>query len=96
MAEKKRKAHPGPHKYKRVKWGDKGTEVYRCLLTNCPHYLHLQFIEGRLTLCWSCEKPCYMNKVRITKVKPVCDECMNKRKKTDEFDDLGSLIGNLD
>jgi hypothetical protein len=93
---KKRKAHLGPHKYKKVKWGDKGTEIFRCFLTNCPHYLHPQFVEGKLSLCWSCDKPCYMNKARIAKVKPICDECLEKKRKVETSDDLDGLIGSLE
>lgn len=75
----KSKAHAGPHKYKRVKWGDKGTLVWRCMLENCQHYLHAEMIENKQSRCWKCGRTFVMDKDRMQRVKPKCSGCIDHK-----------------
>lgn len=71
-------AHSGPHKYIKVKWGKNGTIVWRCILRNCMHYLHDEFVEGKLSLCHKCGGRFTMNKDKMRRTKPKCDNCQTK------------------
>lgn len=76
---KNNKVHQGPHKYERVKWGKKETPVYRCVLPDCPHYLHPPMMIGKVSLCWSCERAFIINKDKLRRKRPKCDACQFKK-----------------
>jgi hypothetical protein len=63
------------HKYMRVKLGTRGFEVYKCMLTNCPHYIRRELVIGRLTICWRCGAEARMSQQMATAKKPTCLEC---------------------
>lgn len=46
-----------PHMYKRVKYGDNGRTIYRCMLPACTHFLpDRSLLLGRRAQCWDCGK----------------------------------------
>ena len=102
----KKPAHKGPHKYKRILWGDKKTKIYRCMLPNCNHYKHVEFIEGTEFVCWKCGKTGIFTKEHVArdKVRPKCAECLGKRVDKGKWDveipgiadmDIDTLLENL-
>lgn len=78
MAQPKRQDHK-VHKYKRVEWGKNKTIVFRCMLPGCSHYVHEEFVRGRMSLCWKCGNPFVMNPDKERRVKPKCDACQHGR-----------------
>jgi hypothetical protein len=92
---KSKPTHRGPHKYRRVKWGKHEAIVWKCVLTGCMHYIHDEFIEGKISLCYRCGNPFAMDKESMMRVKPCCSNCI-RRKVHDPIADLDALIGGLD
>jgi ribosomal protein S27AE len=88
----KKRSHPGPHKYQRVEWGKNKTIVWRCMLTNCSHYMHDDFIIGKQTLCHRCGDPTLMNKERQTRVRPVCESC---KRVTGEMQEVNKMVDDI-
>jgi hypothetical protein len=71
------------HKYERGTIGN-GHEIYKCMLTNCPHYLPNVYLAiGRLSLCWgNCGDAVMLTQDMINKFKvkrPMCDSCRKER-----------------
>jgi hypothetical protein len=77
----KKKQHV--HKYERVKLGLKGYEVYKCRLTDCPHYVPVETAVGRLCICWgNCGRAVKLTVEMVDHDKiwrPFCDECRKLR-----------------
>lgn len=67
------------HQYKRVKL--KTASVYRCMLTNCPHYIGEEFILGRESLCPSCGREFIIDKYASMRVNPICIDCRKESPK---------------
>jgi hypothetical protein len=71
------------HKYERIKFGDKGFEIYKCQLENCPHYVATKMAVNRLCICWGdCGgavklTPEMVNHDKIKR--PMCDDCRKLR-----------------
>jgi hypothetical protein len=65
------------HMYERVKWGKKGTVVWKCALIDCSHYLHAEFILGKKSLCWKCSKTFTMTYTKLLRARPKCDDCQS-------------------
>jgi hypothetical protein len=61
------------HQYRRVKL--KNVSVFRCMLTNCPHYIGEEFILGRESLCPSCGKEFIIDKYASLRTNPICLDC---------------------
>ena len=81
------KAKRHVHKYMRrnVSYVD----VWACALPNCTHYMppHMaELVEGKHSICWSCEKVFVMNilNMEANDGKPICDDCIGKRADRDE------------
>src|SRR5262245_17338672 len=75
MAKKPSKIPQHIHMYEKVEWGQKGTIIWKCALTGCSHYLHVEFILGKISLCWKCSKPFTMTYTKLLRNKPKCDGC---------------------
>lgn len=63
------------HKYERVRLGDKGFQVYKCVKPNCAHYLRMELVFGKLTICWRCGREVVMTKPMAKMKKPHCLGC---------------------
>jgi hypothetical protein len=76
------------HKYERGKLGD-SYEIYRCVLTECTHYIPLSLADGKLSLCWgNCGNAVMLDKQMINQAKtkrPICDSCKEIKRKQREF-----------
>lgn len=60
------------HKYLRVRLGkDKKFIVFRCVLTDCPHFIRREFIIGKRTICWRCGAEFVMT-AKTQQLKPHC------------------------
>lgn len=81
------------HKYSRTKLGET-YYVYRCVLINCTHYLHPQFVVGKLSLCFKCGEPFEMTKKSLLK-KPICKNCKPKRVETEKKSLIDKIMGDL-
>lgn len=66
------------HKYIRHKFHKSGTVVFRCVLSNCSHYLAPAFVLGKMSLCWYCDNVFEMSKRSVRLKKPHCG-CKGKR-----------------
>lgn len=60
------------HKYQQIKWGQKGTVIFRCMLPDCSHYLHREMVKGKSTICWNCGAKTIMDDENLRRVKPRC------------------------
>lgn len=90
---KARRPHQGPHKYRRVLWGYKKTPVYRCMLPGCSHYVHIEFVIGRESVCWHCKGTFIIGGYAAERAKPKCDGCRGSQQQ-DKLD-VASLIEGL-
>lgn len=68
------------HKYNRVTFkskrkGGKPTELWRCVLTNCQHYLVGEMVIGKLCVCNRCGDVFEMKEVHLNQKKPHCITC---------------------
>lgn len=69
------------HQYKRIKIGKKKDYVvYRCMRSGCSHYIAAAFIEGKQSVCWSCDSPFTITH-KLLRIKPLCEDCKEMRKK---------------
>lgn len=87
------------HKYQKFEWGRKRTIIWRCILPNCPHYLHPEFIVGKQSICHRCDEVFLLSKDKLARAKPLCDICSGrgtKEKHMDlDFESLDKLIKDL-
>jgi hypothetical protein len=71
------------HKYERTKLGNKGYEIYKCRLPDCPHYVPVAVATGRLSLCWAgCGNAVMLTTEMVDHDKvwrPFCDSCRKSR-----------------
>ena len=83
MAKRSKTVKNHIHRYKKVRYGRKGTLVARCMLPSCTHMLTGNIDElliGRQSLCPRCSEPFIIEK-RIARrlVYPHCDACTIRR-----------------
>jgi hypothetical protein len=71
----KRQLSKHVHLYEKVKWGKEGTVIWKCQVLNCTHYLHVEFILGRTSICYKCGLPFTMTPPKLLRKKPKCDKC---------------------
>ena len=74
---KKGKLPPHIHMYEKVKWGANKTVVWKCCLVECRHYLHVEFILGKKSLCFKCGQPFLMTYTKLLRNRPKCDDCQS-------------------
>jgi len=70
--------HDGPHKYHQAIFKS-GTIIYRCSLTNCPHFLPEPLIVGKLSICWRCSDIFIITKRSLRCKKFHCESCTRGR-----------------
>jgi hypothetical protein len=68
---RKRATHT--HQYKKVKL--KIAYVYRCMLSNCNHYIMPEFIMGKESVCPSCNHEFVIDKYASMRTNPICIDC---------------------
>lgn len=64
------------HKYRRIELA--GQKVWSCALSDCTHYMpkHMEaFVEGKVSICWGCDKNLVMDIDRMKYDNPICLEC---------------------
>jgi len=66
--------HEGPHKYKQAVFKS-GTIIYRCGLTNCPHFTYEPLMVGKLSICWRCSNIFIITKRSLRSKKLHCEAC---------------------
>lgn len=68
------------HQYERKDIGKKGRPyiIYKCALTNCPHYVPEDLVVGRLSTCPYCSEPFTIKQSDLALVKPHCKDCINE------------------
>ena len=66
------------HQYEKVKWGAKQTVIWKCMLPDCSHYLHVEFIMGKLCRCFKCGRTFEMTTAKLLRKRPKCDDCQHK------------------
>lgn len=74
MATSKAKRHI--HKYFRLELA--GSPVWACGIPTCNHHMppHMTpLVNGRASLCWSCDEPFVLNPINMKRDKPKCDDC---------------------
>lgn len=55
-----------------------GTQVWSCALPECNHYMpkHMEdFVQGKLSRCWSCDEEFEMGPAQMEMDKPFCNDC---------------------
>ena len=71
------------HKYFRQENG-----LWHCSgIDGCTHYLpkNMPAPVGRNSICWSCEKSFQLLPMNMERDKPMCDECMEKMDRVNQF-----------
>lgn len=89
MPKKKERIHEGPHKYQKMSIGNKGYQVYKCILPGCRHHLPtLNMALNAETLCHVCNTPTFITKEMLVRghevTKPVCPHCRAVKQKARE------------
>lgn len=74
-----KKIHEGPHKYFKATFKDSGTEIFRCGLIDCSHFVYEPLIEGKLSICWRCETAFIIVKKTLRAKKFHCEDCARGR-----------------
>lgn len=64
------------HKYLKVKWGSKGTEVFRCMVPGCSHYVHIEMARNRMCICWGCGEAFVLDPDAMRRKRPKCFQCI--------------------
>lgn len=73
------KKHEGHHKYIKTIFKQSGTEIFRCILPNCAHFLYEPMIVGRISLCNRCGES-YEITPKSTRAKKMhCEACSRDR-----------------
>lgn len=85
-----KKVHDGPHKYQRIKQTSRN--IWRCMLTNCTHFLRREEIIGKESICHRCGKKFLIEKALIHLKKLHCRECTKTRDLDTETEDIGGMI----
>lgn len=82
------------HKYRRVLLGGTkvvrrdgrrylekcpGTEVFKCMIPGCPHYLSRELAVGRDSVCWKCGETLTLNMENTTLKNPTHLYCRKTR-----------------
>lgn len=67
------------HKYERFRTR-KGRTIWVCKVPGCSHTLNQELmIEGKFSVCWSCEKPFLIQDYPSGyATRPVCEQCQVK------------------
>jgi hypothetical protein len=73
------------HKYLRVKLGNKGFTVFRCVKLGCPHYIRAELVIGMLFECWRCGGEFQMTQKTAMLKKPHCVSCTRPYGKDNEI-----------
>lgn len=71
----KKPAHDGPHKYFKAVFRESKTEIFRCGLPDCPHFVYEPMIVARLSICWRCSGVFVITKKTLRSKKFHCEEC---------------------
>jgi hypothetical protein len=74
---KKKKVVAHIHMYEKVKWGANKTIIWKCCLADCSHYLHVEFILGKKSICFKCGNPFLMTYSKLLRNRPKCDDCQS-------------------
>jgi len=76
------------------------SQIWACALGNCTHYLPRnmeQLIDGRLSICWQCEREMQFGDEQIRMgrkgQKPICNDCILKNANINP--ELGDAIEQL-
>lgn len=67
------------HKYLRIKIGNRGYQVFKCVLSGCPHSIRPELVIGYRAICWRCGKEITMTQWTAQFKKPHCRECTKER-----------------
>jgi len=70
--------HEGPHKYKQAVFKS-GTTIYRCGLTNCPHFIYEPLMIGKLSVCWRCNSIFIITRRSLRSKRLHCEACTRGR-----------------
>src|SRR6266498_1358996 len=100
MAIKKKLAHSGPHKYKRIKWKSREGSgepyiIFKCMLQGCTHYVPRDVVIGNETLCWKCGKAFQMTPASVYLAKPHCLSCTKGKKDRVSVEDVMTHLDKL-
>lgn len=77
------------HRYRRVRL--QTTDVYRCILPGCRHYLRRAFAIGAISSCYRCGMPFELTKRNMKLDTPHCDSCYVRRKKK-ELEEIKEIM----
>ncbi len=88
------------HKYMKVVFDNRRggqTEIWRCTLPNCQHYLVGEMVIGKLCLCNRCEEEVFEMKKAETQMKrPHCIECTKQYANNRAKPSVAAIAANLD
>src|SRR5688500_15107948 len=73
------KAKSHTHQYKKVRLSKGGAFVYRCMLSDCPHYISPALILGKSSICPSCHESFVIDKYASQRTFPICETCRAKK-----------------
>jgi len=88
------------HKYNQVTFDNRQggvTVIWRCVLTNCQHYLVGPMVIGKLCLCNRCGKEEFeMRSANLQQKKPHCLACTKAYKGRKKKADISVVAANLE
>lgn len=90
------------HRYMKVVFDNRRgtqTEIWRCTLPNCQHYLVGEMVLGKLCLCNRCDDEVFeIQRAHLSKKKPHCLECTKEYKnhKKEKKPAIADISANLE
>jgi formylmethanofuran dehydrogenase subunit E len=83
-----KKKYEHTHKYQRVTFGNKGNYILRCMIVDCSHFLQPAMAVNRKSICWSCNHEFILSSLAVTREKPICQECVERRARSSQLSNL--------
>jgi hypothetical protein len=99
MSRRKRPAHGGPHKYKRIVWKTRTTNepyiIFKCMLPGCMHYVQRELVVGNESICWKCGNAFQMSMSSTYLAKPHCPHCVEGKKGEASIKDIAANLDKI-
>ena len=81
------------HRYHRRKQGNRGHQIYKCVVPGCTHYIDTKMADGRICECNRCGKPFVLDKRACKLAKPHCLECVRTNEAAKKIEDRLKALG---
>jgi hypothetical protein len=74
--------HKHVHQYQQTMLGKRA--IFRCMMSNCPHYVMAELVLGRHSVCPRCQEEFIVDSTALANVFPHCSNCTKKNKEAED------------